>query len=110
MISPFTKTSYTHLEFTSQKQNKEIIVQHMNCADTPFKGLDGVGRTKQKGGDFVSATFMRGKKNKCWWQKYERDHPQATNLFLVVELLFVAVSACDWYPMITFGGTPNLSL
>ena len=36
--------------------------------------------------------------------------PQATNLFLVVEPLFVAVSACDWYPMITFGGTPNLSL
>lgn len=38
------------------------------------------------------------------------DDPQATNLFLVVEPLFVAVSACDWYPMITFGGTPNLSL
>lgn len=38
------------------------------------------------------------------------NDPQATNLFLVVALLFVAVSACDWYPMITFGGTPNLSL
>ncbi|TNN64092.1 hypothetical protein EYF80_025710 [Liparis tanakae] len=36
--------------------------------------------------------------------------PQATNLFLVLEPLFVAVSACDWYPMITFCGTPNLSL
>lgn len=22
----------------------------------------------------------------------------------------MAVSACDWYPMMTFGGTPNLSL
>lgn len=72
----------------------------------------GFGRgdeQKQNGGNFVLAPFVR-ERTKKWWQKCEGEDPQATNLFLVVEPLFVAVSACDWYPMITFGGTPSLSL
>lgn len=64
----------------------------------------------------MSVTFMEGtqkiyagNRKKTWLTRLVIG-PQATNLFLVVEPLFVAVSACDWYPMITFGGTPNLSL
>lgn len=62
----------------------------------------------------MSVTFSERKKKKDKIYAGNRKRVvcdlQATNLFLVVEPLFVAVSACDWYPMTTFGGTPNLSL
>lgn len=54
--------------------------------------------------------WQKKKKKKSMIDESGYDGLQATNLFLVVEPLFVAVSACDWYPMITFVGTPNLSL
>lgn len=65
---------------------------------------------KEDGSNFVFTSHVRNRKHMLATEIEDYDDPQATNLFLVVEPLFVAVSACDWYPMITFGGTPNLSL
>lgn len=64
---------------------------------------------KEEESHFVFTSHVRNRKHTLATERVV-DDPQATNLFLVVEPLFVAVSACDWYPMITFGGTPNLSL
>lgn len=56
----FTK-AFLHLH----KNNKalKILVLHLTRADVPFhKGFDGVEQTKQKGGVFVSATLVRGRR------------------------------------------------
>lgn len=100
-----------------------MIVLHFNCTHPHHKqkyfgkvATNGQTKKKQLYLHFkclinMSVTFI-GKLQEIYAGNRKRvvDDPQATNLFLVVEPLFVAVSACDWYPMITFGGTPNLSL
>lgn len=104
----FFKLEYTLTRTTKSSQNSSATFDPCRRAVQQRLWWSGTDKTKRR--RLRLCYIGERTENQRWRHQRGRQGPQATNLFLVVEPLFVAVSACDWYPMITFGGTPNLSL
>lgn len=94
------KTKTSKWKYDSNRKQR----YNLNTAPNNFQLQQVKGKEKKK--------HYRKRQDKIfmWKTRCSDASVQTTNLFLVMELLLVAVSAWAWYPITSFAGRPRLSL